>query len=105
MGLGSLQDISLKQAREQAAHWRSRRALGFDPLSERVRDRANRLGASLNDIATEAFEARKAELKGEGKSGRWFSPLEHHILPKLGAVPIVQITQRDLRGLPSSDLA
>ncbi|WP_420858926.1 tyrosine-type recombinase/integrase [Marivivens marinus] len=97
MGLGSIQDISLKQAREQAAHWRSRRALGYDPISERDRDRANRLGASLEGVTLEAFEARKAELKGEGKSGRWLSPLEHHILPKLGAVPIVQITQRDLR--------
>ncbi len=97
MGLGSTQAISLKQAREQAAHWRARIAQGYDPIAERDRDRAGRLGARLKDIAFDAFEARKAELKGDGTAGRWFSPLEHHILPKLGEVPIAQITQRDLR--------
>lgn len=97
MGLGSIQDVSLKQAREQAAQWRSRRAMGYDPISERDRERANRLGARLNEVALDAFETRKAELKGDGKAGRWFSPLDHHVLPKLGEVPIAQITQRDIR--------
>ena len=97
MGLGSIQDISLKQAREQAAHWRATKATGFDPIFERDREQANRLGASLKEVALDAFETRKAELKGDGKAGRWFSPLEHHILPKLGKVPVAQITQRDIR--------
>ena len=97
MGLGSIKDVSLRQAREQAAHWRSRRALGHDPIAERDKDRANRLGAPLKEVAQSAFDARKAELKGEGRAGRWFSPFEHHILPKLANVPITQITQRDLR--------
>src|SRR6056297_3060966 len=97
MGLGSIQDISLKQAREQAAHWRSRKAIGFDPIFERDRELANRLGARLKEVALDAFETRKAELKDNGKAGRWFSPLEDHILPKLGEVPVAQITQRDIR--------
>lgn len=51
----------------------------------------------LNDIALDAFESRKAELKGDGKAGRWFSPLELHILPKLGKMPVSEIDQRDIR--------
>ena len=51
----------------------------------------------LGDIALDAFESRKAELKGDGKAGRWFSPLELHILPKLGKVPVADIDQRDIR--------
>ena len=51
----------------------------------------------LRDIATDAFESRKAELKGDGKAGRWFSPLELHVLPKLGGMPVAEIDQRDIR--------
>jgi integrase len=51
----------------------------------------------LADIALDAFESRKAELKGDGKAGRWFSPLQLHILPKLGKVPVAEIDQRDIR--------
>lgn len=51
----------------------------------------------LKDIALDAFESRKAELKGDGKAGRWFSPLEIHVLPKLGKVPIADIDQVDIR--------
>jgi hypothetical protein len=51
----------------------------------------------LRDIAIDAFESRKAELKGDGKAGRWFSPLELHVLPKLGGMPVGQIDQRNIR--------
>jgi len=51
----------------------------------------------LADIAADAFESRKAELKGDGTAGRWFSPLRLHILPKLGKMPVSEIDQRDIR--------
>ena len=50
----------------------------------------------LKNVALAAFEARKAELKADGKAGRWFSPLELHVLPKLGRLPIEQIDQKDI---------
>ncbi len=30
-------------------------------------------------------------------AGRWFSPLELHVLPKLGKVPVAEIDQLDIR--------
>jgi hypothetical protein len=48
-------------------------------------------------VPVEAFEARKAQLKGDGKAGRWFSPLELHVLPKLGRVPVEELDQQDIR--------
>lgn len=36
-------------------------------------------------------------MKGDGKAGRWFTPLELHVLPKLGKVPVQEIDQRDIR--------
>lgn len=47
-------------------------------------------------VPVEAFEARKAQLKGDGKAGRWFSPLELHVLPKLGRVPVEELDQQDI---------
>ncbi|MDK4726384.1 tyrosine-type recombinase/integrase [Rhizobium phaseoli] len=99
MGLGSIQDVSLKDARAAAEKWRGVAAKGLDPISERERERreAEKRLHLLADVAKDAFESRKAELKGDGKAGRWFSPLETHILPKLGKKPVADIDQIDIR--------
>ncbi|MBC57120.1 MAG: integrase [Confluentimicrobium sp.] len=99
MGLGAYPDVSLKAARETAEQWRATARQGLDPIKERERQRreAARSIHKLIDIAQDAFESRKAELKGDGKAGRWFSPLELHVLPKLGKVPVADIDQKDIR--------
>ncbi|WP_244651213.1 tyrosine-type recombinase/integrase [Rhizobium sp. CFBP 8762] len=99
MGLGSISEVSLKQARDAAERWRGVTRDNLDPIKERVRLKreAARNLHLLKDIAKDAFESRKAELKGDGVAGRWFSPLELHILPKLGRVPIADIDQQDIR--------
>ena len=99
MGLGSTTDVSLKEAREAAVHWRTYARQGVDPIKEREKERreAERNLHCLRDIALDAFESRKAELKDDGRAGRWLSPLELHVLPKLGRVPIADIDQIDIR--------
>lgn len=99
MGLGAYPDVSLKEAREAADAARAIVRKRLDPIKER--ERARRAAARnihmLGDIALDAFESRKAELKGDGKAGRWYSPLELHVLPKLGKVPVADIDQKDIR--------
>lgn len=99
MGLGSLADVSLREARDAADRARAVVRSGKDPIREREKDREDgiRNMHRLADIARDAFEARNAELKGDGVNGRWFSPLELHVLPKLGKVPVSEINQRDIR--------
>jgi integrase len=99
MGLGSYPGITLKAARQEAEKWQGVVREGKDAIKERERQRraSERNMHILRDIALDAFESRKAELKGDGKAGRWFSPLELHVLPKLGKMPISQIDQRDIR--------
>ncbi len=101
MGLGALRDVSLKQARECANQWRSVLREGRDPIKERNKQKreAMRNLHYLKDIALDAFETRKAELKNDGKTGDWFSPLKLHILPKLGCVPVSEITQTEIRNV------
>jgi integrase len=99
MGLGSITDVGLKQARDEAEKWRAVARQGVNPILERERQRRERERNShlLKDVTREAFEARKAELKGEGKAGRWLTPLELHVLPRLGKTPVAEIDQIAIR--------
>jgi integrase len=103
MGLGSAQEVSLREARTTAERWRAMVRLNLDPIKERERQHreAARNLHSLRDIALDAFESRKAELKRDGAAGRWFSPLEIHVLGKLGKVPVGDLNQRDIRDVLS----
>ena len=99
MGLGAYPAVSLAQARRNAEGARATLRSGLDPIKERARakrDAARNLHL-LKEIALDCFESRKAELKGDGKDGRWFSPLAVHVLPKLGKMPIGDIDQNDIR--------
>jgi len=99
MGLGSSRFVSLKEVRVEADRWRRVVATGKDAI--RLRDRQRREAdvarPTLETVAKECFEARKADLKGGGTAGRWYSPLEIHVMPKIGDVPIEEITQNDLK--------
>src|SRR6056297_3127906 len=99
MGLGGWPEVSLKEARQEAEKWRSVSRQGEDPIKVRERQKreAMRNLHCLADIARDAFESRKAELKDDGKAGRWMSPLELHVLPTLGGVPVAEINQIDIR--------
>jgi hypothetical protein len=99
MGLGSAAEVSLKEARQSAERWRTVARQGIDPIKQREKERreGERNLHCLADVACDAFESRKAELKGDGKAGRWFSPLELHVLQKLGKVPVADISPIDIR--------
>lgn len=99
MGLGGFPALSLSEARKQSERWRKMAATGRDPIKEREAEEraARREDISLAIITADAFEARKAELKGDGTAGRWLSPLNIHVLPKLGKVPVTDLDQRDIR--------
>ena len=99
MGLGGFSSLGLANARKQSERWRSMAAAGRDPIKEReAEERAARHeDITLAIITADAFEARKAELKGDGIAGRWLSPLTIHVLPKLGRVPVTDLDQRDIR--------
>ncbi|MGO6921249.1 tyrosine-type recombinase/integrase [Rhizobium ruizarguesonis] len=99
MGLGSTLDVSLKKAREEAEKWRDVKVDNRDPIKVRRNQRRDEVAkvCSLRDIAIKTFESRKSSLKGDGKAGRWFSPLELHVLPKLGKMPVTEVDQKDVR--------
>ena len=99
MGLGGFPSVGLADARKLSERWRSMAATGLDPIKEREAEKRAARGEdiSLSVITNDAFEARKAELKDDGKAGRWLTPLTLHVLPKIGKVPVTNIDQRDIR--------
>ena len=99
MGLGGFPSLGLADARKLSERWRSMAAAGRDPIKERAAEEraARREDITLSIITHDAFESRKAELKGDGKAGRWLTPLTLHVLPKLGKVPVTDLDQRDIR--------
>ena len=98
MGFGSLDDVSLGEARRLAEKWRASVRESKDPIKERERlsREAAKSDSRLQNVADATFGAHKAELRGDGKAGRWFSPLELNVLPKLGKVSVEDIDQRDI---------
>ena len=99
MGLGSIQEVSLKEARGAAQQARAFVRKGKDPIKERERRarEAARAAHTLEEIVHDAFETRKSSLKGDGKPGQWINPLVNHVIPKLGKVPVAEIDQNDIR--------
>jgi integrase len=99
MGLGGFSSLGLADARKLSERWRNVAANGRDPVKEREAEEraARREDITLAILTADAFESRKAELKGDGTAGRWLSPLTIHVLPKLGKVPVTDLDQRDIR--------
>lgn len=94
LGLGPYPDVTLDQARDLAAAARELARSGTDPREERRKQLQK--SQTFEEVCALAFEARKAELKGDGASGRWMSPLNLHVIPKIGDRPITEITQNDI---------
>ena len=97
MGLGPWPDVSIAEAREQAA--KARRVIrdGRDPIEERQKWRHKVTRLTLKEAVFGCFEARQADLKGDGKAGRWLSPMTQHVLPKLGTVAVEELDQHQIK--------
>jgi integrase len=97
MGLGRWPDVSIAEARENASNARKTLRSGVDPLAERQKAKRKVQRMTGADAVQKCFEARQAELKGDGKAGRWLSPLKTHVLPKIGTMAIEDIDQHELK--------
>jgi integrase len=100
MGIGSIDSLSLKDARTERDRLDRQKREGINPREAREQaQRAaqeRREAPTLTEVAESAFEAHKATLKGTSNEGRWYSPLRLHLLPKIGDRKIEDITQHDI---------
>lgn len=99
MGLGSLKEVTLRDARIAAEEARRDVREGLDPRKQRrIRlGQIRRVSDTLQSVADDAYQSHKKTLKNDGRDGRWFSPLRMHLLPRLGKMPVDRIDQHDIR--------
>lgn len=99
MGLGRWPDVSIAEARDKAALARRSLRDGVDPIQAKraAKQRVHRL--TVAEAVESCFKARQAELKGDGKAGRWMSPLTVHAIPKIGNKAIEDVDQHELKQL------
>jgi integrase len=96
MGLGSLNVLGLKEARELAREYCALRLRGIDPLQHRDAQRAAAAAASMKSITFEAaahayIAAHRDEWRSQQHAQEWPASLRRHVFPKLGSLPVATI--------------
>jgi integrase len=96
MGLGSLNVLGLKEAREQAREYCALRLRGVDPKQHRDAQRAAAAAASMKSITFEAaasayIAAHRDEWRSQEHAQEWPASLRRHVFPTLGALPVASI--------------
>jgi len=95
-GLGSLKDIGLSEARDLARDYRKKLRQGVDPIADRLR-------VSVVPSFAEAAATVHAEHKRGWRNGKhgdqWLTTLKNYAFPKIGQLPVDQITTGQVRDL------
>lgn len=97
MGLGGWPNVGLAEVREHAERARRKLRAGIDPIEERQKAKAPSSKFTLEQAIRGCFEARQAELKGDGQAGRWMSPLSTHVIKQIGHVAAEDVDQHLLK--------
>ena len=98
MGLGSVADLGLADARTMAGEARRVKALGRDPIDERNKERvARKLEAaravSFKQAAERYIAAHEKSWKNAKHKAQWSSTLEAYAYPVLGSLPVAAIDE------------
>jgi integrase len=98
MGLGSLYDVPLSQARRKAAKLRAIKSDGIDPIAQRDEQRAAELASlkTFKVVAEEYLELHKGSWKNEKHKAQWERTLKDFAYPKLGDKAVAKITREDV---------
>jgi integrase len=95
-GLGSFKDVGLSEARELARDYRKKLRQGIDPISERQT-------ISVVPTFSEALAIVHAEHKRGWRNSKhadqWLNTLKAYASPKIGHLPVDQITTGHVRDL------
>jgi len=95
MGLGSVEDYSLKEARELAEKYRKLHKQGKDPITERdaeiARNTATKGAMTFDEAAEKYISTHKSGWKNKSHRDQWPSSLKTYASPKIGKLPVNSI--------------
>lgn len=103
MGLGTYPSVGLADARASRDHWEDVKQGGRDPIDVRQEEADNRAleldayDPIFEDAVASCLEHNAAKLKKGGVAGRWRSPLDTHVLPKLGKRRVSSLQTHDIK--------
>ena len=93
LGLGSVQLVSLAEAREQALANRKLARAGGDPLAEKRR----LVGVpTFAQAAKRVVDQKRAGWRSAAHARNWFRTLEIHAFPRIGDVAVSEVTSGDV---------
>ena len=93
LGLGSVELVSLAEAREQALANRKLARAGGDPLAEKRR----LVGIpTFAEAAERVVEQKRAGWRSAAHARNWFRTLEIHAFPRIADVPVSEVTGGDV---------
>jgi Arm DNA-binding domain len=90
IGLGSLKDVGLAEAREKAGQMRKQCRAGVNPLDEKHRER------QTFEQAARQLYAKEQPTWAASHAKRWLASLEVYAFPKIGGRPIEEIRRPDV---------
>jgi len=96
MGLGSVADVTLAEARDLARDARRLSKQGVDPIEARRAQRAAQQVArakaiTFEECATAYIAAHRAGWKNKKHAGQWQQTLEDYVYPIFGSLPVLAI--------------
>ncbi|ARO52732.1 integrase [Methylorubrum zatmanii] len=96
MGLGSVRDVPLADARRKAADLRRLRADGHDPLEARraaeIRRAADKARTvTFAEVAEAYIKANRAGWRNEKHAAQWSATLATYAFPRIGSMPVGEV--------------
>ncbi len=98
LGLGAINDRSLKQARELAAKMRSAVKEGKNP-APLVKEKLDPLAKTFKDYALELIESKRAGWRNAKHAQQWENTLEQFTYSKIGAKLPADISLADVKSI------
>jgi integrase len=101
MGLGSIADVSLGQAREEAAKWRRLAREGHDPIEMRNAERlkviaARRAAVTVDQVARDYIAAHEVDWTNPVHRAQWSQSIRDYVSPIIGRLPVATIDTPDV---------
>ena len=94
IGLGGLKLVSLAEAREKAAEFRTMAREGGDPVAERRK--ATKTAPTFKEAAKAVYESYKAAWKNPKHVAQWISSMEAYAFPIIGTLRVDEIETTDV---------
>lgn len=106
MGMGSVDDFTLAEARERARQYRQIIADGRDPIEHRQTELSQRMSAALQaaklsrtfaECAKEYHKANADDWKNVKHAAQWINTLTTYAFPQIGKLPVGDVNRDHIR--------